>query len=64
MIDEGNSINKDILRVDDLVAILGIGRNTAYNLMRSKDFPSKQIGRQWFISTNSFEYWLGNNFKD
>lgn len=34
------------LRVDDLMPILGIGRNTAYELVRSKQIYSVKIGRQ------------------
>ena len=34
------------LRVEDLMPILGIGRNTAYELVRSKQINSIKIGRQ------------------
>ena len=34
------------LRVEDLMPILGIGRNTAYELVRSKQIYSVKIGRQ------------------
>ena len=34
------------LRVEDLMPILGIGRNTAYELVRSKRIYSVKIGRQ------------------
>lgn len=34
------------LRVDDLMPILGIGRNTAYELIRSGKIRSIRIGRQ------------------
>ena len=34
------------LRVEDLMPILGIGRNTAYELVRSKQSYSVKIGRQ------------------
>jgi excisionase family DNA binding protein len=35
-----------ILRVEDLMPILGIGRNTAYELIRSRQIRSVRIGRQ------------------
>ena len=38
------------LRVKDLMAILGIGRNTAYELIRSGQIRSVRIGRQIRIS--------------
>ena len=34
------------LRVEDLMPILGIGRNTAYELVRSGQIRSIKIGRQ------------------
>ena len=34
------------LRVEDLMPILGVGRNTAYELVRSKQIYSVKIGRQ------------------
>ena len=34
------------LRAEDLMPILGIGRNTAYELVRSKQIYSVKIGRQ------------------
>ena len=34
------------LQVEDLMPILGVGRNTAYELVRSKQIYSVKIGRQ------------------
>ena len=34
------------LRVEDLMPILGIGRNTAYELVRTKQILSVKVGRQ------------------
>lgn len=34
------------LRVEDLMPLLGIGRNTAYRLVRSGEIRSIKIGRQ------------------
>ena len=34
------------LRVEDLMPILGIGRNTAYELVRSGQIRSIRVGRQ------------------
>ena len=34
------------LRVEDLMPILNIGRNTAYELVRTKQIRSVKVGRQ------------------
>lgn len=38
-----------VLRVDDLMPVLGIGRNTAYELVRSGQIRSIRIGQQFRI---------------
>ncbi len=40
------------LRVEDLMPILGIGRNTAYELVRSGQIKSIRIGKQIRIPKN------------
>ena len=34
------------LRVEDLMPVLGIGRNTAYELVRCGKLPSVRVGKQ------------------
>ena len=41
------------LRVEDLMPILGIGRNTAYELVPSKQIYSVKVGRQRRIPKQS-----------
>ena len=53
----------EILEAGDLMIILGIGKNSAYKLMKSPDFPSKKIGGLWKVSRNAFEDWLNNQSK-
>lgn len=45
---EYNSIDELplVLRVEDLIPILDIGRNTAYELVRSGQIRSVKVGRQ------------------
>ena len=39
-----------VLRIEDLTTILGVGRNTAYALVRSGQIKSIRIGRQLRIT--------------
>ena len=47
-----------IYTVDEIQAILGIGRNSAYNLVKSGVFHSVRIGGNIRISKKSFDDWL------
>lgn len=40
---------QNIVTVDDLMIMLDIGRNTAYNLLRNGDIKSIKIGRVYKI---------------
>lgn len=44
--------------VNDIAAILGIGRATAYKLANSGEFKTLRIGNMIRISRKSFEDWL------
>ena len=46
------------LRVEDLMPILGIGRNTAYELVRSGTIRSIRIGRQLRIPKDAIQDYL------
>ncbi len=43
----------DILTVDDLMVFLGIGKNSAYDLVRSGKLRSIRIGRQIRITKDA-----------
>ena len=52
------------LRVEDLMPILGIGRNTAYELIRSGQIRSVRIGRQIRVPREALrEFWTGGSSK-
>ena len=46
------------LRVEDLMPILGIGRNTAYELVRCGKIRSIRIGRQLRIPKDAIQDYL------
>ena len=49
------------LRVEDLMPILGIGRNTAYELIRCGKIHSSRIGRQLRIPKQAIIDYLTEN---
>ena len=51
------------LCVEDLMPILGIGRNTAYELVRSGQIFSVKIGRQLRIPKQALIDYLSGNDK-
>lgn len=46
------------LKVEDLMPILGVGRNTAYELVRSGKIRSIRIGRQLRIPKGALQNYL------
>ncbi|MBQ2140447.1 MAG: helix-turn-helix domain-containing protein [Oscillospiraceae bacterium] len=47
-----------VLKVEELMSILSIGRNTAYELVRSGQISSIRIGRIYRIPRASLEEYL------
>ena len=47
----------------DIAAVLGISRNTAYELVHSKDFPAFRVGKQYRISKTRFLVRLDSTYK-
>jgi len=50
-----------LLKVKDIQAILGCSKQTAYDLVRLKDFPKITIGRRYYIPEEAFNQWIENN---
>ena len=51
----------DILTVMELKELLGIGREQAYALVKTKNFPTRRIGRRIIIYKPNLIKWLENN---
>jgi excisionase family DNA binding protein len=49
---------KVMLDVNDVMAITGIGRNNAYELLKSGEFQVKRIGNRYLVHKETFENWL------
>jgi excisionase family DNA binding protein len=49
---------KVMLDVKDVMTIIGVGRNNAYELMKSGEFPVKRIGNKYLVHKEILENWL------
>ncbi len=47
-----------MLSVPEIAAVLGISRAAAYELARSKDFPSLRIGTRIVVPKDKFISWI------
>lgn len=50
--------------VSEIRGILKIGSNSVYNLIHSKSFPVRRIGRSYRIPCESFLLWLTGNYPE
>ena len=50
--------HKDFFDCEDLIAIMHVGRNNVRQLMRSKTFPTVEIGNRKVVSAISLALWL------
>jgi hypothetical protein len=48
---------KDYLNCDDLVSIMGIGKNNVRQLFNSSSFPTVEIGNRKVVSVIAFALW-------
>jgi len=49
-----------VLTPKDIEDILGISKNSAYELCHSKGFPAKKVGKLIRISKEKFIEWMNN----
>ena len=47
-----------VLTPAEISGLLLISKNTAYELLHSKDFPAFRIGKQYRVSRERFVAWL------
>lgn len=52
-----------VMGVLDVAAVLGVSRNTAYEFVKSKGFPSFQVGKQIRVSKQALQAWLDDQGK-
>lgn len=51
-------VEKDVLTVDDVAAILKIGKKTVYKLAKSNQIPVIRVGGTWRFYRDSLEKYL------
>ena len=49
---------KDFFDCDDLVSIMGVGKNNIRQLMGSETFPTVEIGNRKVVSAIAFAMWM------
>ena len=50
----------DLVNINQLKEMLGIGINLAYRLLRNKTIPSVKVGREYKIPKRNVIYYLTN----
>ena len=56
--DKISKQNSRTYTVDEIAAILGISRSSAYKLVKQDDFSVVRIGNSIRVSKKSFDAWL------
>ena len=56
--EQQSNMDKRVYTVDEIQDILGIGRTSAYSLVKQKVFHSVRVGGSIRISKKSFDAWL------
>ncbi len=54
--------NKDTFDCEDLMTILGVGRNNVRELMRSNHFPTLTIGGRRVVAAIALAKWMLNDY--
>jgi len=53
--------NDTIFKPMEVAAILGVGRNTIYSILRRPDFPVLKIGRLKRVSQSALDEWINKH---
>ena len=51
-------MNGSLLSLHDVQMILNIGRNKAYELIRTNTIPSFKIGREWRVTKEALDKYI------
>jgi excisionase family DNA binding protein len=53
--------SKAVYAVSDIQQLLGIGKNQAYALVKSEQFPVRKVGATYLIPKAGFDKWLNGD---
>lgn len=53
----------ELMTIKELQSYLGIGKDKAYALVKSKSFPALKVGGRYFVIKPGFLVWLGRQTK-
>ncbi len=53
----------ELMTIKELQSYLGIGKDKAYALVKSKSFPAVKIGGRYYVIKSDFIAWLGKQAK-
>lgn len=65
-IENSISVNyvPQMITVEELQKILNIGKDTAYKIVKRKDFPSIKLGREYRVLVNNLSEWINKQQKN
>lgn len=52
---------KKTMTVKEFASFMGMGVNSAYNMVRTKGFPKIKVGRKYLVITDKIEDFINNN---
>jgi len=55
--------SRTIITIKEMSAILGIGRNTAYEAVKKGEIPSVKVGRRILVPSKALDKWLESSGK-
>lgn len=55
--------NNDIMKFEEVMDYLDIGKNTLYSLLKSGEINAFKIGKVWKIPRKSVEEYISNSLK-
>lgn len=52
---------KVVYTASDIMKLLGLSKNTTYDLLKSGQFPTRRLGKKLLVSKEAFSNWLNSD---